>query len=137
MREIKFRAWDKELAEMNRVTSIHFIDEFNKNKGYEDVVYVEGQIDATPLSKIELMQDTGLKDKNGKEIYEGDIIKNNFAETIGSIMFADCGYWIKTINKDIFDNTIYHVLGQYDGEVLEIIGNIYENPELLEGVDND
>lgn len=55
MREIKFRAWDKELAEMNRVTSIHFIDEFNKNKGYEGVVYLEGQIDAIPLSKIEFM----------------------------------------------------------------------------------
>lgn len=131
MKEIKFRVWDKKKEMWSNYqivdNMIYFMDKVTgvwiRDNKYPD--------------RFKLMQYTGLKDKNEKEIYEGDIIKNNFEETVGSIMFADCGYWIKTIDKDIFNDTIYHVLGQYDGEVLEVIGNIYENPELLEVEDND
>lgn len=131
MREIKFRAWDKEFAEMNRVTSINFIDEFNKNKGYEGVVYLEGYIDAIPLSEIELMQYTGLKDKNGKEIFEGDILL--YLRKSKRIVSYKNGAFIR-----YYENYNEYLL--YDSFIedgyltdYEVIGNIYENPELLEG----
>lgn len=131
MREIKFRFYDKDNSQM-----------YCQIEDFKDLALINGQFKPVLNNLInnsfnwykrnyELMQYTGLKDKNGTEIYEGDIVKNNFAETIGSVMFADCGYWIKTIDKDIFGNTIYCDLGDYDGEVLEVIGNIYQNTELL------
>ena len=123
MREIKFRAWSKEEGMIN-VARLDIAD----GSLYKRLITGKAY---DYWNDVILMQYTGLKDKNGKEIYEGDIVKNNFAETIGSVMFADCGYWIKTIDKDIFGDTIYCDLGDYDGEVLEVIGNIYQNTELL------
>lgn len=128
MREIKFKAWDdKNKIMLNTDTPnllIHFngeINSFGKN-GVINGVYFTNQ--------VKLLQYTGLKDKNGKEIYEGDIIKRESMapgglDRIGKITIEDGVIWIES-NVDsvcLFDEI----------DELEIIGNIYENPELLEG----
>ena len=79
--------------------------------------------------EIELMQSTGLKDKNGKEIFEGDILYGYAGEDFWEIVEFDTeeGKWIR---KDIWYNSKLGL--SENNEFMEIVGNIYENPELLE-----
>ncbi|HEL1585299.1 TPA: hypothetical protein TXJ06_002078 [Streptococcus suis] len=72
-----------------------------------------------------LMQSTGVLDKNGKEIFEGDVV-NIFDEKLSKIYFSEGAFCVDVLNG----GTPLHV---YLSEHLELIGNIYENPELLEG----
>lgn len=76
--------------------------------------------------KYKIMQYTGLHDKNGKEIYEGDIVKANFfnKEITGKIEFAFGAFFVT--GSAVSDNQMF-IFSDY-----EVIGNIYENPELLE-----
>lgn len=133
MRTIKFRAWDKEYEKMT-----YFDDEdyeynpplvfrldqvFKKNSNYDDYEDFEYN-DIT--DKVEVMQYTGLHDKNGKEIYEGDIVKSFFVDTdeAGNEIYK---YHIIEVKYD-------EVLCSYKIDKfmnLEVIGNIYENKELL------
>ena len=114
MREIKFRAWNKEKAKMDK--NFRF-DEFNDVNDYfadDDFVF---------------MQYTGLKDKNGKEIYEGDIAhfrKLNDTKLIGEIKYYEngAGFLITAKGRCTeYLNSVY---------VLEVLGNIHENKELLD-----
>ncbi|HEM5625981.1 TPA: hypothetical protein U1711_000804 [Streptococcus suis] len=73
-----------------------------------------------------LMQSTGLFDKNGKEIFEGDVV-NIFGEKLSQIYYSEGAFCVEVLNG----GTPLHV---YLSEHLEIIGNIYENPELVEGL---
>ena len=79
------------------------------------------------IQKTNWLQYTGLDDKNGKEIYEGDIVQFKFAnfkkKQIASIAYGICGFWIVRWLK---------VLDWHERHQVEVIGNIYENPELLE-----
>lgn len=123
MREIKFRSWLKERKE--------FIYEFTMNS----INYSEGE-------RSILSEYTGLKDANGVEIYEGDVISLevikgvkikvpvkfekgsfNIHEIPGGYGFRDTAYPLGTLFLRDFG--------------IEVIGNIYENPELLEVVDGD
>lgn len=85
-----------------------------------------------------LIQYTGLKDKNGKEIYEGDILKTPSASGKGDIIttieWTDFSWKEKLIYSPIHQFYEYFDFSDETGEDSEVIGNIYENPELLEGI---
>jgi len=112
-REIKFRAWDKEKKKMFLPAELHFA-----TMGYKPP-YLNG-IDEKNQNCFELMQYTGLKDKQDKKIWEGDIVKIN--NRIGYVLWDKEGSWY------ISDNGL---ITQFDTTFIEIIGNIYENPELI------
>lgn len=125
MREIKFRAWFKNENEIKKV-AINNIYEGNRTHLH---------LSPMPLSDyrpIELMQYTGLKDKNDQEIYEGDILKEYYEgePDILVVSFEDGCFMVRQINTP---NADYTLNGCDLGNTL-VIGNIYENPELLEGV---
>ena len=123
----KFRAWLKEenkMIEPSDILSISFkLCEMTPNylHGFEKEKY--------DFYDLELMQSTGLKDKNGKEIFEGDILFGHAGEDFWEIVEFDIeeGKWIR---RDIWYNSKLD-LSEYN-ENMEIVGNIYENPELLE-----
>lgn len=122
----RFRAWDKETKTMIEVSSINF-EEHLILGGYWEF----GQTESIKFDEIELMQSTGLKDKNGKEIFEGDIVDYKGREAVvkwhGS--YASFIYrFVDELQERASDweplfLACYH---------FEVIGNIYENPELLE-----
>ena len=125
MREYKFRVWDTENKEMLKVQELDFEDTFYggrlsiRTDQYNDYFDIEDMI---------LMQYTGLKDKNGKEIYEGDIIKCSFyPDFIFEIKFTELCWYMRKIPTSEHIN-----LSDVLYEDLEVIGNIYDNPELLE-----
>ena len=128
MREIKFRAYIKKLKWLVPVERINF-----DCKTIEvDLSEGNGDISEYDFDEVELMQYTGLKDKNNKLIYEGDIIKyfNSEENGIFEVKYDCCrfyGLWIEASFPDLFTDLFY--LGS--SKELQIIGNIYENPELL------
>jgi len=108
MREIKFRVWHKQ---MNRMLSNDWL--------ISACVFYDKMIDN---KEIYLMQFTGLKDKNGKEIYEGDFIYYDLAEGLGLPK--------QTGLKREVKYSPYGFFGQYDVNII-VVGNVHENPELL------
>jgi uncharacterized phage protein (TIGR01671 family) len=135
MREIKFRAWDtKEKEWVDGAHGMAFVDpDYKTNAFWLD-----------PTKEIILMQYTGLKDKNGKEIYEGDIVRCEDEDgevhifTIGWEMGDEDKFisgFIGRIIRNVTDE-IYNDDGKapdgWTGEP-EIIGNIWENEGLLNG----
>lgn len=132
MRPIRFRAWDKEKKQMiESVAAIHFdykyigVYEYGQ---FGEEMHSDGNYD------IELMQYTGLRDKNGKEIYEGDIVK--FQMTRKKLV----DHQVMTAFED--ETAIYQGAVRWgkfgwrpfiDGRVeeCEVIGNVWENPELV------
>lgn len=115
MREIKFRAWDKETQSLRYVLVVDWLN---------GLVDLDSGLIERQFDEVELMQSTGLKDKNGVEIYDGDILKAYLNNTmyIGKVYYED-GQWFGAC--DYLDYAV-----AYSGA--EVIGNIYENPELLE-----
>ncbi|HIF1647366.1 TPA: YopX family protein [Enterococcus faecium] len=129
----KFRAWDKRKNVMRDVAVLHFTKNGKTN-------FIEYWINPTELKSyhvrnIDLMQSTGMKDKNGVDIFEGDIVQ-----------WGDTPDWeeepirvaVVKINPDIqFDSNVgifeYGRFIYRDTErFLTVLGNVYENPELLE-----
>ena len=121
MREIKFRAWLKEERKMVNVETL-FIG-INRlcfgNSKTEDLFFRD-------FEEVELMQYTELTDKNGKEIYEGDIYHVGDKNIRYLVVWFDSGFEGKQLRS-----TSYAGLESWAKDI-EILGNIYENPELLE-----
>ena len=127
----KFRAWKKAGKELGRVGQITF-----ELDGSVSHVLFKGEfLDFNvSINEIELMQSTGLKDKNGKEIFEGDVLAIETDEGVTNLkvfwdekhalfMFESKKYNEKDLLAELVEDNTYP---------FEIIGNIYENPELLE-----
>ena len=113
MREIKFRLWDKERKEMINVGRIDIADGSCAPTIFGNVFY-------DYWNDVELMQYTGLKDKDGVEIYEGDIVETEDYYVGDRLMVKG--------TKQIIDDI------RFCGKLLpcKVIGNVYENPELVE-----
>lgn len=131
-REIKFRAWLKDEKRMlNDISSIKL--------DIKCIYYDNNDLfsyERKSFDEIELMQYTGLKDKNGVKIFEGDIV--NICGFINREVVEYDNYYVGYVLKRYDNNgkVIYVTpLTEYSSIVapkLEVIGNIYENPELLE-----
>jgi len=130
MREIKFRAWVKEKKAIFEVILINYV---TKKVTYllERVGHLLSIRDAK-FNDVELMQYTGLKDKNNKEIYEGDILFESFGERYYKVVFENGGF--RAEFKGDFDEHSFDLIDVV-AQGCEIVGNIYENPELLKVIE--
>jgi uncharacterized phage protein (TIGR01671 family) len=125
---LKFRAWDKKLKKMFEVS---FIDYDTKLIGLN----IDSEIIIFDFDDVVLMQSTGLKDKNGKEIFEGDVVQFEDCYTESDFLYINKGIveWSQgsftVTNRDSVE-----MEDLLDGEILDvaIIGNIYENKDILE-----
>ena len=119
----RFRAWDKEFKEMVQVDALVFEEQLIK------ATYKNGNVVKEDLKNYVLMQSTGLTDKNGKEIFEGDVVK------MAKDFYSEPTYYEVVRHR----GGAYRLESEQHGCELwlrhtdcEIAGNIYENPELVE-----
>ena len=145
-REIKFRAWNLETKTMHYASkephtddegylwrSVLLLDcdgwsiwKVPENVWYRGVKEDKRELLVNYENGI-LMQYTGLKDKNGREIYEGDIVKIDGSKKLRRVFWDDAGFYIDGEDENTKEDLMYSVFYK----VITIIGNIFQNPELL------
>lgn len=129
MREIKFRIWDTENNEMLKVQELDFEPTFY---GGRIAIRPDQYNDYFDTEDMILMQYIGLHDKNGKEIYEGDIVKIEYADfKFKGVVKYDETYLAYVITNTYTATHEYENLGDYIDYGIEVIGNKFDNPELL------
>lgn len=123
--EIKFRVWDKKTNQMGKVWAVYFSDSDELETVY--VHLPKGLVTTRNINDCIVMQSTGLKDKNGVEIYDGDIYRYKYYTGGGFEYRNSIVEWEIT---EIAYEGVFHgyELSNYE---IEVIGNIYENQELL------
>lgn len=135
MRPIKFRAWDgKKMWFVYKLEFAKGNSEFVEHYG-TDVGYLIRGIDnkgnkftgVMPDGDTALLQFTGLHDKHGKEIYEGDIVKDSQIETPQVVYFREGSFMLGARGED----TQYDKANRLFGDYVEVIGNRFEHPHLL------
>lgn len=127
----KYRMWNRITSKLHHVTGLYFD---SKEVQYTDEF---GILRFIKFENTILMQSTGLKDKNDKEIFEGDILTDGHTTgdirnhpTLGFYMVDESskeGYLSDTVGIEYFEEA-----KEFMKNNIEVIGNIYENPELLE-----
>lgn len=133
---IKFRAWDK-------VQKVMMVPRDMQTDSDGNIFYVEamgpdGEYDEGDLDVFKLEQFTGLKDVNGNEIYEGDIVKTwsdvseltmapSINEIVSEDLFGRPGVFLKPVGKHFIEPCLH----DYWSNQFEVIGNIYENTSLI------
>lgn len=127
----RFRAWDKEFKEMVQVDALVFDEQIIK------ATYKNGNVVKEDLKNYVLMQSTGLKDKNGKEIFEGDILTTG--KRTGVVKkHLTLGFYINDARGDNWwfgsdvDLAEFEDFARTVAKKIGILGNIYTNPELAE-----
>lgn len=136
---LKYRAWYVLAEEMiNEILMISFVRKEIIGKFSDGSTSVPLKFeDKRNGEDVNLMQSTGLKDKNGKEIFEGDIVTDGdvtsdikYHQTLGFYMIGKYGFSVpfgQGVDVEYFEEFADHV-----SKTFEVVGNVYENPELLE-----
>lgn len=119
MREIKFRAWEENAPEQD----LKFWSWSEMTDMVLDIFFNDYR------NRFVLMQSTGLKDRDGKEIYEGDILRDSDTGNVKQVIYNAPPFVLVDEKRYFYWN--------YHADEYEVIGNIYENPELLAGVSHD
>lgn len=137
MREILFKA--------NRISDGEWVEGYYVEQYGSTQIYLldedsrEYEFDCVHIDKNTLCQYTGLTDKNGNKIWENDVVKKVDTNALGwarerycKVSFNKMGYWM--ITTEYGDG---YWIGEFESEQLEVIGNIFDNPELVKEGDSD
>ncbi|WP_373742595.1 YopX family protein [Jeotgalibaca porci] len=130
MRDIKFRAWDKRTKRLYQVQALQFygtnntVDACWTNGVDFDGESTLGEPELNNLNNLVLMQYTGLKDSNGVEIYEGDILQSEHYFKYQVVFKGDC-WRCESLKNSRFKN-------RFIGRDLTVIGNIWEDGDLID-----
>lgn len=138
----KFRAWIKKEEIMAQVMSLHFIEQgdLTRINTYPEI----GCLSIHCIDDVILMQSTGFFDCNGEEIYEGDVLfigerHRGDKSYKGEVVFWQLGERgnsiYTTTEKMVVNSSPHNLVMLEEADRLQILGNIYENPELLEEVE--